>query len=157
MRTSAYSAGEHLPVEPSVAPRLRRVGAFILRYSLVFFLLFFGALKWTPAEANGIQPLVGHSPFFFWLYPALGVRTGSELIGVVELTIGGLIAVRRWAPFVSAIGSIAASGMFLITLSFLFTTPNVGESAPFLLKDLTLLGAAIWTAGEGLSASRSNA
>lgn len=134
---------------------LRVVGAFVLRYSLVFFLLFFGALKWTHAEANAIQPLVGHSPFFFWLYPALGVQMGSELIGVVELVIAGLIALRRWAPFVSAIGSIAASGMFLVTLSFLVTTPNIGESAPFLLKDLALLGAAIWTAGEGLDASRS--
>lgn len=137
------------------ASRLRTTGAFILRYSLVFFLLFFGALKWTSGEANAIQPLVSHSPFLSWLYPAVGVQTGSEVIGVIELVIGGLISLRRWAPFASTIGSIAASGMFLITLSFLFTTPNVGESLPFLLKDLTLLGAAIWTAGEGLDANRS--
>ena len=137
------------------ASRLKRTGAFLLRYSLVFFLVFFGGLKWTSAEANGIQPLVSHSPFFSWLYPAVGVQMGSELIGVVELLIGGLIAVRRWAPLASAVGSLAASGMFVVTLSFLFTTPNVGASAPFLLKDLTLLGAAIWTAGEGLDASTS--
>ena len=43
--------------------------------------------------------------------------------------------------------------MFLTTLSFLATTPNVGESAPFLLKDLTLFGAALWTAGEALQAA----
>lgn len=138
------------------AARLRTTGAFILRYSLVFFLLFFGALKWTSGEANAIQPLVSHSPFLSWLYPAVGVQTGSEVIGVVELIIGGLIALRRWVPFASAIGSIAATGMFVVTLSFLLTTPNVGESLPFLLKDLTLLGAAVWTAGEGLAASRSS-
>jgi len=143
------------PRSSNAASRLKRMGAFVLRYSLVFFLLFFGALKWTHAEANAIQPLVSHSPFLSWLYPAAGVQMGSEIIGVVELIIGGLIAIRRWAPFASAIGSIAASGMFLITLSFLFTTPNIGESLPFLLKDLTLLGAAIWTAGEGLDARRS--
>lgn len=129
--------------------RLRSAGAFILRYSLVFFLLFFGALKWTAGEAKGIESMVSHSPFFsFWLYPAFGVQGGSEVIGVVELLIGGLIAARRWSPRASAIGSIAAAGMFLVTLSFLFTTPNVGESSGFLLKDLTLLGAALWTAGE---------
>jgi len=145
------------PASPAyiAALPLQRTGAFLLRYSLVFLLLFFGGLKWTTAEANGIQPLLSHSPFFFWLYPAVGVQGGSEMIGVVELIIGGLIAVRRWSPFASAIGSIAASGMFLVTLSFLVTTPDVGPSAPFLLKDLTLLGAAIWTAGEGLHASRS--
>jgi reactive chlorine resistance protein C len=136
----------------TVAARLGDVGAFILRYSLVFFLLFFGALKWTAAEAKGIQPMVSHSPFLFWLYPAFGVQRGSEVIGVVELVIGLLIAARRWAPRASAIGSIAATGMFLVTLSFLFTTPNVGEGAGFLLKDLTLLGAALWCSGEALKA-----
>lgn len=134
---------------------LHKVGAFLLRYSLVFFLFFFGALKWTPAEANGIQPMVSHSPFFFWLYPAVGVQHGSEVIGVIELIIGTLIALRRWAPRLSAIGSLGASVTFVVTLSFLFTTPNIGEGAPFLLKDLTLLGAALWSASEALAASRS--
>jgi uncharacterized membrane protein YkgB len=133
------------------ATKLQVAGAFILRYSLVFFLFFFGALKWTPAEAQGIQPMVSHSPFFFWLYPSFGVQHGSEVIGAVELIIGVLIAIRRWAPRASATGSIAATGMFVITLSFLFTTPNAGEAAPFLLKDLTLLGAALWTAGEAVN------
>lgn len=133
--------------------RLRSAGAFILRYSLVFFLFFFGALKWTAAEAKGIEAMVSHSPFFFWLYPSFGVQGGSEVIGIVELLIGGLIAARRWSPRASAIGSVAAAGMFLVTLSFLFTTPNVGESSGFLLKDLTLLGAALWTAGEALGSA----
>lgn len=145
---ASYSVGR-----ANAAPRLQTVGAFILRYSLVFFLLFFGALKWTAAEAQGIQPMVSHSPFLSWLYPAFSVQHGSEVIGVVELVIGVLIATRRWSPRASAVGSLAASGMFLITLSFLFTTPNAGESAPFLLKDLTLLGAALWTAGEAVAAS----
>jgi reactive chlorine resistance protein C len=124
-----------------------------LRYSLVFFLLFFGALKWTAAEAKGIQPMVSHSPLLSWLYPAVGVQGGSEVIGIVELVIAVLIASRRWAPRASAIGSVAATGMFIVTLSFLFTTPNVGESSGFLLKDITLLGAALWSSGEALSAA----
>jgi uncharacterized membrane protein YkgB len=130
---------------------LSQSGAFILRYSLVFFLLFFGASKWTPAEAHGIESMVRNSPVLAWLYPVFGVQGGSEAIGVVELATALLIVVRRWSPRASAIGSLAASGTFLITLSFLFTTPNVGASAPFLLKDLTLLGAALWTAGEALT------
>jgi uncharacterized membrane protein YkgB len=44
--------------------------------------------------------------------------------------------------------------MFLVTLSFILTTPNIGEGAGFLLKDLTLLGAALWTAGEAFDAAR---
>ena len=68
-----------------------------------------------------------------------------------------LIVVRRWSPRASAIGSTAAIGMFLVTLSFIFTTPNLGEGAGFLLKDLTLLGAALWTAGEAFDAARARA
>lgn len=153
--SSFMGASHHAatPVSANAAVALRRVGAFILRYSLVFFLLFFGALKWTTGEANGIQPMVSHSPLMSWLYPAFGVQHGSEVIGVVELIIGVLIAVRRWSPRLSAIGSLGASAMFVVTLSFLVTTPNIGEGAPFLLKDLTLLGAALWTASEALDAA----
>jgi uncharacterized membrane protein YkgB len=135
-----------------VAQRLLLAGEFMLRYSLVLFLLFFGALKWTAEEAKGIQPWMEHSPLLFWLVNALGIQAASECIGVIELTIGGLIAMRLWSPRLSAIGSIAAIPMFLTTLSFLITTPNVGEASGFLLKDLTFLGAAIWTAGEALQA-----
>jgi uncharacterized membrane protein YkgB len=152
MSTSVSIHGASSSKRAIAGARLRSSGAFILRYSLVFFLLFFGGLKWTAAEAKGIAPMVSHSPFFFWLYPAFGVQGGSEVIGVVELAIGALIAARRWSPRASAIGSVAAAGMFLVTLSFLFTTPNIGESSGFLLKDLTLLGAALWTGGEAFGA-----
>jgi uncharacterized membrane protein YkgB len=139
------------------APRLLQIGGFLLRYSLVFFLLFFGALKWTAEEAKGIQPWMAHSPLLFWLVRALGLQAASECIGVIELTIGGLIATRSWSPRLSAIGSAAAIPMFLTTLSFLVSTPNVGQEAGFLLKDLTLLGAAIWTAGEAIQAGTGRA
>lgn len=134
----------------SSAATLRKIGGFILRYSLVFFLLFFGALKWTPGEAHAIQSMVSHSPLLFWLYPAFGVQRGSEVIGLVELIVGVLILLRRWSPRLSAIGSLGAAATFVVTLSFLITTPNIGEGAPFLLKDITLLGAALWTASEAL-------
>jgi reactive chlorine resistance protein C len=44
--------------------------------------------------------------------------------------------------------------MFLITLSFLFTTPNQSPDAQgFLMKDFFLLGAAVWSTGEALQAA----
>jgi len=155
--SSTHSSAASSAEPTATARRLRSVGGFVLRYSLVFFLLFFGALKWTAAEAKGIEPMVSHSPFLFWVYPTFGVQGGSEAIGVVELVIALLIVLLRWVPRASAIGSTAAIGMFLVTLSFLVTTPHVGESAGFLLKDLTLLGAALWTAGEAFDADRARA
>ena len=136
---------------------LATVGTIILRYGIVLFLVAFGLAKWTEAEANGIQPMVAHSPLLFWLYRLTNVRHGSEVIGVIELVIAAMMAVRPFLPRVSAWGSMLAIPMFLTTLSFLVTTPGVGASpsdSGFLMKDLILLGAACWTAAEAFGAAR---
>jgi len=135
---------------------LQTAGGILLRYSLVLFLFLFGALKWTTAEARGVEPFIVHSPMLAWSHHVFGMQRASEFVGVIELMLGALIALRRWNPKLSSWGSIGASVMFLVTLSFLFTTPNVENDAPFLLKDLCLLGAALWTAGEAIDADRPN-
>src|SRR5262249_42958356 len=109
--------------------KLENAGLWVLRCGLVFFLLTFGSFKFFAFEAAGIRPLVVNSPVPAWLYPILGVRGTSFLFGVLEVTTGLLIALRRWVPRVLGYGSLAASGIFVITLSFLFTTP--GALSPF--------------------------
>ena len=132
------------------------VGGGILRYGLVLLLVGIGALKFTEAEALAIQPWVAHSPFLGWLYTVMSVQSASSLIGVVEIAIGLALAVHRWAPRLSAIGSVGASVTFLITLSFLFTTPDLSpDTSGFLMKDFMLLGAALWTAGQSLRVAES--
>jgi len=143
---------------------LEKLGAVIIRYGLVVILISVGALKFTAYEAEGIQGLVANSPLMSWMYSILSVRSHAALLGVIEIVLGVLIAVRPFAPKVSAIGSIGAMIMFLITLSFLLTTPGVWQAGygfpfpspmpgQFLIKDLMLFGAAAWTAGEALRAS----
>jgi len=51
-------------------------------------------LKFTPAEADGIQPLVAHSPFMSWMYLVVSKQGVSNFIGVVELLIALLLALR---------------------------------------------------------------
>lgn len=149
----------------NMAYTLEGIGAGILRYGLVVILLWVGALKFTAYEAEGIQGLVSNSPLMSWMYSVMSVRGAAMLIGVIEIILGLLIATRRFAPKVSAIGSLGAIVMFLITLSFALTTPGVWQPnygfpfpspmpGQFLAKDLMLLGAAVWTAGEALRAAR---
>ena len=88
------------------------------------------------------------------------------MLGVVEVAVALLIAVRPFSPRASALGGALAVGMFLTTLSFLFSTPGVwakdaggfpalsGKPGQFLLKDLALLGIALWSLGEAWRASR---
>jgi len=144
---------------------LENIGEIILRYGLVVIFLWLGMLKFTEYEAKGIEPLVANSPFFAWALQSFGLRTLSNVIGVIEIVIGLLIASRAFAPKLSAWGSIGAIVLFFVTLSFVLTTPGVwqpGYGFPypspmpgqFLLKDVVLLGASFWTAGEALRAAR---
>ncbi len=159
---------EHIHTETSgLGYTLENTGAIIIRYGLVIILLAVGALKFTAYEAEGIQGLVANSPLMSWVYSVFTVRSYAALLGIIEITLGILIATRSFAPKISAIGSIGAIFMFLITLSFLLTTPGVWQAGygfpfpsvlpgQFLVKDIMLLGAAIWTAGEALRASNVN-
>jgi uncharacterized membrane protein YkgB len=138
------------------------IGKALLRYGLVIVLLWIGAMKFSEYEAQGIRPFVEGSPFMAWTYHAFGISGMSRILGVTEIAVGLLIATRYWANRISAVGSLLAAGIFLTTLSFLITTPAawahdtgpLALSVPgqFLLKDLVLLGAALWTAAEAWTA-----
>jgi reactive chlorine resistance protein C len=141
-------------------------GRLLVRYGLVAVIAWIGALKYTTYEATAIQPLIAHSPLLNWLYTIFSVRTFAAVLGTAEITAALLIAARPWWPRVSAAGSAFGVLLFLSTLSFLFTTPGV-TGAPaggfpvlsvlpgqFLLKDLVLIGAALWTLGDSLGAAR---
>ena len=142
--------------------RLRMIGTHVSRYGLVIVLLWIGGMKFTAYEAEGIRPLVANSPPMGWVYRVMSVERFSALLGVIEIAGGLLIALRPVWPMGSAVGSVLAAGMFLTTLSFLVTTPGWEPSlggfpalsampGQFLLKDVVLLGAAIWTLGEALN------
>jgi reactive chlorine resistance protein C len=128
-----------------------KIGEAVARYSVVVFFLAFGAAKFTVAEAAAIHPLLVHSPFLFWLPLFFGPQLSSDIIGVVEIVLALLMASRPFAPRISAVGSYGVAASLLITLSFLATTPKLDPAlGGFIVKDLTLLGVALWSAGEAL-------
>jgi len=145
--------------------RVEAVGRELTRYGLAVVVAWIGLMKFTAYEAEGISPFVAHSPLLSWVYGALSVRGFSAVLGVVEVAIALLIAARLFWPRASALGSALAVGMFLTTLSFLVTTPGVWEPSAggfpalsafpgqALIKDLALLGIALWTLGEAWQVS----
>ena len=136
----------------------------LLRWALVIVFLWFGGMKFTAYEAMGIQPLVAHSPIVGWMYDFLSVRSFSTMLGFIEIGTAALISLRSISPKASAIGSVLAMGLFATTLSFLISTlgwePTLGFPAlsalpgQFLLKDLVLIGVAVWTLGDSLGARK---
>jgi uncharacterized membrane protein YkgB len=143
--------------------KLEAWGVSISRYGLVVVFLLIGFLKFTRSEAAGIQPLVAHSPFMSWLYSVLSVQGVSNLIGAIEIAIAVLLALRPVSAKASFIGSLGSIVTFLLTTSFLFSTPGamqlnhglpvLGDAGQFLIKDVVLLGASFWTASEALGAA----
>jgi reactive chlorine resistance protein C len=140
---------------------LEVTGMLLMRYGLVLILFWIGLMKFTSYEANAIKPLVEHSPFMGWMYSVMSVQTVSNVIGVIEVATAVLMALQPWSAIASAIGSAMATFTFLLTLSFLFSTPGWEPTlggfpalsvAPgqFILKDLLLLGAAVWSLGDSL-------
>jgi reactive chlorine resistance protein C len=146
-----------------IQSRLEAAGIWVSRYGLVVVLLLIGVLKFTPGEAAGIQPLVAHSPLLSWMYGLLSVQGCSNVIGAIEIAIAALMALRPLYPKASFLGSLGAVVTFLLTVSFLFSTPGaaelkygfpvLGDAGQFLIKDLVLLGASFWTAAEAYGAS----
>jgi uncharacterized membrane protein YkgB len=145
--------------------RIDGIASILCRYGLVVVIGWIGALKFMNFEAHQIQPLVANSPFMGWLYGIFPVYTFSALLGVFEVTAAVLLAIKPLAPTLSIGGSLLAILLFMATISFLFTTPGVGEPAgggfpaisltgEFLLKDIPLLGLSFWTLADAMRAAK---
>lgn len=144
-----------------VALSLTSWGQLISRYGLVVVLAWIGFGKYVKMES---RVLIEHSPLMSWIYDVLSITTVARGLGTMEIVAALLIALRPLSPRASAAGSTLAVVLFLGTLSFLFTTPGVvahhaaglpvlsALPGQFLLKDLVLIGVAVWTLGDSLAA-----
>lgn len=143
----------------------KSTAALVARYALVIVIAWFGAMKFTYYESHGISPLVENSPFMSWIYDFISISGFGRLLGIGELATAALLALKPWFPKASAVGGLLASLFFLSTLSFMITTPGVGEASAggfpvlsangqFLMKDIALLGLSLWLLVDAIEATR---
>src|ERR1700751_2465500 len=148
--------------------RTPRIAPLIARYGLVIVLAWFGAMKFTSYESQGISHWVANSPFLSWAYNIMSIDAFGRLNGSIELIVAALLAVKPWFPKASVVGGIFASLFFVTTLSFMVTTPGVGEASAggfpvlsadgeFLMKDIALIGLALWLLTDAIDATRRQA
>jgi uncharacterized membrane protein YkgB len=142
---------------------IARLGQCVSRYGLVVVLAWIGFGKYVKMES---RVLIEHSPLMSWIYQVFSATTVAYGLGTMELVAALLIALRPLWPRASAAGSALAVVLFSGTISFLFTTPGVVKMyaagvpvlsalpGQFLLKDLVLIGVALWTLGDSLAAAR---
>jgi uncharacterized membrane protein YkgB len=95
----------------------------------------------------------------------MSIDTFGRVLGTIELITAALLAVKPWMPKASVVGGLLATVFFLGTLSFMVTTPGIGEASAggfpvlsadgeFLMKDIAILGLAIWTLADAIDAAR---
>ena len=167
------------------AATLENTGVHLARVGIIIVLVWIGGLKAFKYEAVGIVPFVANSPTmnFFYQFDAPEYKKHmnkegehkpenitwhqanntymfSYGLGAAIVLIAVLIALYPVFPGLSAVGSLLAFIMSLVTLSFLITTPETWVPAlgdtehgfPYLsgagrlvIKDVIMMGAAVVT------------
>lgn len=122
-------------------------GFYISLAGTVLILLWVGIYKFTPTEAAAIQPLVSNHPLTSWMYGLMSTQMISNLIGISEITLAALILIGLKYKKIAKIASVGLIGVFLMTISYLFTTPGSWHTVDgipvtdfFILKDIMYLG-----------------
>ncbi|MBP1165132.1 putative membrane protein YkgB [Chryseobacterium sp. PvR013] len=127
--------------------QLPRTGYYISLFGAALILLWIGIFKFTPTEAAAIKPLVENHFLTFFVYKIMSVQAVSNLIGTIEIIIALLLIFSAKFAVLKKYAGIGMMVTFLVTLSYLFTTPGmwkIVDGVPvtdfFILKDLMLLG-----------------
>lgn len=127
----------------------------LLRWALVIVFLWFGGMKFTAYEAQGIAPFIEHSSLMGWLHSLFGVQGASQFIGTLELATAAALILGAFKPIFSVLGAAMSAATYAITLTFFLSTPGVAEPTAggfpaisampgqFLLKDAVLLAASL--------------
>ncbi|MFY7815937.1 MAG: DUF417 family protein [Chryseobacterium taeanense] len=122
-------------------------GYYISLFGAALILLWIGIFKFTPTEANAIKPLIENHFLTFFVYNFVSVQSVSNTIGVIEIIIALLLIFSVKFASLKRLAGFGMVATFLITLSYLFTTPGVWKVVDgfpvtdfFILKDLMLLG-----------------
>ena len=91
---------------------------------MIVMLLWAGAYKMTAPGAEGIVPLVSHSPLLSWHFRLFGPYIGSDLIGLTEVTAAVLMIVGYLKPKAGIVGGLITVFMFFTTSTMIITTPD---------------------------------
>lgn len=140
--------------------KISKLGFYLALYSTVFTIAWIGAFKFHPDEAQAISGLIQNSPLLSWMYSVGSIDGISAIIGAGELVIALLLALYPVSKRASLLGGLLASGLFVTTLTFLFSTPGTLHPegifpsllGSFLIKDLVLLGVSLMVVGDSWQA-----
>jgi uncharacterized membrane protein YkgB len=135
----------------------RNIPFLVISIGMIVMLLWAGSFKMTAPGAEGIAPLVSHSPLIWWHFKIFGPYLGSDLIGLTEWLAALLLIAGYFRPKAGIVGGLILLVMFFTTSTAILTTPGAIISVPgihgmrymsdlglFLFKDFIALGASFY-------------
>lgn len=132
----------------------RNIPFLVTSIGMIVMLLWAGSYKMTAPGAEGIVPLVSHSPLISWHFKLFGPYIGSDLIGFTEIIAAALIIAGYFRPKAGIIGGLITTVMFFITSTMVITTPGstilvhgmryMSFLGLFLFKDVISLGVSFY-------------
>lgn len=132
----------------------RKLPFLVTSIGMIVMLLWAGSYKMTAPGAEGIIPLVSHSPLVSWQFKLFGPYVGSDLIGITEITAAILMIAGYLRPKAGIVGGLIAMVMFFTTSTMVITTPGsttvvhgmryMSFIGLFLFKDVISLGVSLY-------------
>ena len=135
----------------------RNIPFLVSSIGMIVMLLWAGSYKMTRPGAEGIIPLVSHSPLIFWHFLLFGPYIGSDIIGLTEITAAILFIIGYFKPKAGIIAGLITTFMFFTTSSMIITTPGAIIAVPgisymrymsflglFLFKDVISFGVSLY-------------
>jgi uncharacterized membrane protein YkgB len=132
----------------------RNLPFLFLTIGMIVMLVWAGLFKMTPPGAEGITPLVIHSPLISWQFRLFGPYIGSDMIGLTELTAALLFIVGYFKAQAGIVGAFITTLMFFTTSTMIVTTPGAVISfhgmrymsfiGLFLFKDVISFGVSLY-------------
>src|SRR5260370_2787461 len=92
--TMTHSTGRSAARTGEIISSITALGHRVLRYGLALVIGWRGMMKFTGYEAQGIEPLVAHSPLLGWMYRVWTVRQFAAWLGIFEICVAIFIALR---------------------------------------------------------------
>jgi len=141
-----------------MAKLLKLIGQFLLRYGLAIVFIWLGLLKLKNSEADYMGEVLSNSSVFGWVLKYVTPYAFSQIVAYLQMAIGLLIALKPLARRISFVGSLVAVLVLLLSVTMLVTSgyvwqtgygfPELSKLGQSILKDVVLLGAAAWCAGD---------
>ncbi|QDO84995.1 DUF417 family protein [Shewanella psychropiezotolerans] len=144
----------------TLGQKIEKTGLPLIYITLGIIYIWFGGMKFTSGQAEGMYGMIANNPLVSWMYIIFSKQGLVDFLGSLEVLIGILIIGRFVNPALSAIGGLLSITLFTVTLSMMIFLPGITTEAgfpalsffgEFLLKDAGLFAASLFVLGHSLT------